>query len=63
MKKKITKEYLRRYHQILSSELNSKNKIQAINKFAVPILHYGCGILNWTQLEVAKLDVATRKKP
>ena len=29
--------------------------------FAVPILRYGCGILNWTQAEVSKLDVATKK--
>ena len=28
---------------------------------AVPIWRYGCGILNWTQAEVSKLDVATRK--
>jgi len=61
MKTKVIKEYLHRCRQILSSELNSKNKIQAINMFAVPILRYGCGILNWTQAEVSKLDVATRK--
>ena len=57
----ITRESLRRCHQILSRELNSKNKIQAINMFAIPVLHYGCGTLNWTQVTVAKLDDATRK--
>jgi len=46
---------------MFSSELKSKNKIQTINVFAVPVLRYGCGILNWTQAEVSKLYVTTRK--
>ena len=58
MKKKVEKEYLYRCRKILSSELNSKNKIQALNMFAVPVLRYGCGILSWTEAEVSKLDVA-----
>ena len=61
MKKKVEKEYLYRCRKILSSELNSKNKIQALNMIAVPVLRYGCGILSWTEAEVSKLDVATRR--
>ena len=37
MKNKIEKEYLHRSHKILSSELNSKSKIQALNIFTVPV--------------------------
>ena len=61
MKKKVEEEYLYRCCKVLSSELNSKNKIQALNRFAVPVFRYGCGILHWTLSEVSRLDVATRK--
>jgi len=59
MKKQVEKEYLYRCCKILSSELNSKNKIQALNMFAVPVVRYGCGILSWTEAKVFKLDDAT----
>ncbi|KAI5693857.1 hypothetical protein M8J75_006803 [Diaphorina citri] len=36
MKKLIEKEYKRRLRMILSSELNARNKIQALNTLAVP---------------------------
>ena len=58
MKRKVEKEYLYRSRKVLSSELNSKNKIQALKMFAVPVFRYGCGILYWTQSEVSRLDVA-----
>ena len=32
---------------ILTSKLNGKNKIQAINSCAVAILRYGSGVLEW----------------
>ena len=34
MKEKIIKEYYRRVHHILRPELNSKNKLSAINALA-----------------------------
>ena len=44
MKNKVTAEYKRRL--ILKSKLNGKNKIQAINTWAVALLRYGAGIIN-----------------
>ena len=46
MKIKITAEYKRRLRLILKSKLNGKNKIQAINTWAVALLRYGAGIIN-----------------
>ena len=47
MKIKATAEYKRRLRLILKSKLNGKNKNQAINTWAVALLKYGAGIINW----------------
>ena len=47
MKIKVTGEYKKRLRLILNSKLNGKNKIQAINTWAVALLKYGAGIVNW----------------
>ena len=41
MKEKITKEYKRRQRLILKSKLNGRNKVKAINTWAVAIFKYG----------------------
>ena len=46
MNMKVTIEYKRRLRLILKSKLNGKNKIQAVNTWAVALLRYGAGILN-----------------
>ena len=46
MKIKVTIEYKKRLSLILKSKLNGKNKIQAVNTWAVALLRYGAGILN-----------------
>ena len=61
MKEKVKKEYKRRLRLILRSKLNGKNKIQAINSWAVALIRYGAGILDWTIEEMKKIDRATRK--
>jgi hypothetical protein len=45
-KEKLKNEYLRRLRLVLGTELNAKNKIQAIRSLAVPILRYSFGIVN-----------------
>ena len=47
MKNEVTAEYKRRLRLILKSKLNGKNKIQAINTWAVALLRYGVGIISW----------------
>lgn len=44
MKQAITKEYYHEICQVLKSELNSQNKITAINNLAVPVPIYSFGI-------------------
>ena len=61
MKIKVTAEYKRRLRLTLKSKLNSKNKIQAINTWAVALLRYGAGIINWKVDESKKIDITTRE--
>ena len=61
MKNKVTTEYKRRLRQILKSKLNGKSKIQAINNWAVALLRYGAGIVNWKVAELKKIHRTTRK--
>ena len=46
---------------ILISKLGGKNKIKAINSWAVAILRYGTGVLEWRVDELKELDSKTRK--
>ena len=52
MKEKIRKEYYRRVRVILRSELNGKNKIEAINSLAIPTVQYNLGIIDWKYSEL-----------
>ena len=61
MKSKVTAEYKRRLWLILKSKLNGKNKIQAINTWAVALLRYGAETINWKVVELRKVDRTTRK--
>ena len=48
MKTEFVREYKRRIRLILISKFNGKNKIKAINSWAVAIMTYCSGILEWT---------------
>ena len=61
MKEKLRKEYYRRVRLILKSELNARNKIEAINTLAVPVLQYSFNVINWRVQEIINLDTKTRK--
>ena len=61
MKIKVTAGYKRRLRPILKSKLNGKNKIQAINTWAVALLRYGAGIINSKVDELKKMGRTTRK--
>ena len=43
------------------TKLNGGNTIQAINNWAVPVIRYTSGIVDWTILELEDLDRKTRK--
>ena len=57
----VTKEYCTRLRKIWSSQLNAYNKIVASNTFAVPIVIYSFGILDWTKENIKQLNIKTRK--
>lgn len=54
-------EYLKRVRKILKTKLNGGNSIKAINTWAVPVIRYTAGIIDWTQAELEELDKRTRK--
>jgi hypothetical protein len=60
-KHKATAEYKRRLKQILKSKLNAKNKIEAINSYAIPVINYTAGVVKWTVAETSELNRTTRK--
>ena len=61
MKEKIRKKYNRRVRSILRTELNGRNKIEAINSLAVPVVQYSFGIIYWKISELKKIATKTRK--
>ena len=48
--------------KILKSKLNGGNKIKAINIWAVSVIRYPDGIIDWTQNELEELDWKTQKR-
>ena len=49
MKDKFRNEYFRREKLILKYKLNGMNKIMTLNTWAVSILRYGAGMINWNK--------------
>ena len=62
MKKLFCAEYFRRLKKVLSSKLNGRNVIRAINAWAVAVMRYGAGVVNWTQTELQAIYRKTQKK-
>jgi hypothetical protein len=61
VKSKVKREYEKRVRQFLKSKLNGANKIQALNAYAIPVVSYTGGIIDWTANEINELDRKTRK--
>ena len=47
VKKKAASEYTKRARKVLKSKLNGGNSIRAINNWAVPVIRYTAGIVDW----------------
>ena len=56
MKEKITKEYKQRQRLILKFKLNGRNRVTAINTWAVAIFRYGAGIIQRKASQLKDLD-------
>ena len=61
MREKIRKECFRRVRSILRSELNARNRIDAINSLALPEVTYSFTIINCSLTEMKKVDTKIRK--
>ena len=60
MKRELEEEYTKRIRKILASGLNGKNTVKAINTFAVPVLGYSFGIVQWSKTDTEALQRKTR---
>ena len=56
MKEKVRKKCYRRVRAILHTELNAKNKLEAINTQAILIVTYNFNAINRNLEEVRKMD-------
>ena len=62
MKERCCAEYFGRLKKVLSSKLIGRNVIRAINAWAIAVMPYGAGIVNWTQTELQAIDRKPQKK-
>ena len=60
MKEKV-KEYLRRVKLVAKSKFCGGYLIKAINAWAIGVVRYSAGILEWKDRELKAMDVRTRK--
>ena len=61
MKALIRNEYLRRVKLVARSKLYAGNLVKAMNVWAVSVVRYTAGVLEWTKRELKDMDVRTRK--
>ena len=61
MKEMVRNEYLRRVKLVARSRLYAGNLIKAVNTWAVSVVRYTAGVLEWTKKELKALDTKTRK--
>ena len=61
MKQQMRQEYFRRLRLVLRSQLNSRNKLRAVNAYCLPIIHYTTGIVKWNVDDLRSMDRKTRK--
>lgn len=55
-KQAAEKELLRRTHTILNTYLHAKNKINAINTWAIPTIAYTFGTITWSKTDLERMD-------
>ena len=47
--------------RVLRSKLSSKNKVTAINTFAVPVIRYPAAVVSWRREDLKEIDIGPRK--
>ena len=61
VKTNTKKEYFLRIRNILRADISANNVTSSIKAFAMPIMRYGFGVINWSLNELKTLDRKTRK--
>ena len=61
MKKMVRTEYLRRVKAVAGSRLYGGYLMKAVNIWAVSVVRYTAGVLEWTQKELEEMDTKTRR--
>ena len=61
MKKKVRDEYFRRLKLLLKSQLYAGNLIAGINAWAIGIVRYTAGVLEWTKKELKQIRHTNKK--
>ncbi|KAI5727844.1 hypothetical protein M8J77_007609 [Diaphorina citri] len=59
-KKQFAEKFIERVKIIMNTELYSKNKILAINAWAVPVIAYTFGVINWSRTDLQALNRKVR---
>ena len=60
-KERLRCEYVRRAKKCLKFKLNGGNMIKAINIWAVSLMRYSKGIIDWTKEELDNVDWKNKK--
>jgi len=60
-KERTREEYLRRVKAVARSKLYARNLMTTINIWAVSVVRYSAGVLDWTKQELLQMDIKTRK--
>uniref|UniRef100_H3AB33 Reverse transcriptase domain-containing protein n=1 Tax=Latimeria chalumnae TaxID=7897 RepID=H3AB33_LATCH len=60
IKEAVTATFKKRLKFIMKTQLNAKNKTQAINTWASPVLAYTYGVLKWSKTSLDALDRKVR---
>ena len=61
VKESVRGEYIRRVRKVLKSKLSAGNTVQAMNTWAIPVVRYTAGIIDWTKAQLQDIDQKTRK--
>lgn len=56
VKKNLKQSLLQRIRSILKTQLYSRNKIRAINTYAIPVLTYSFGIIKWSLTDLEDIS-------
>ncbi|XP_044766225.1 uncharacterized protein LOC123322347 [Coccinella septempunctata] len=59
-KAEVEEEMMKRVRKILNTQLSAKNKIMAINIWALPTFMYTAGVLSWSKTDLERLDRRVR---